>query len=308
MLPNQNIYIRMAPPTTEFSGTHSHITATSPFSYSFRNLPQPQKLLQKIPKSTPSKSTPTTISVTWTSVASQTTSITPATTLIEKELKKELETVRDVFPELSDNPRDPAIVLHAYHSTTHTSPSTTHHSTSSITHVHPKTISCTITTSNNTPESFITMLSTTLATISTTTTFSVEPVTSLKLHSIKESARITTPKRCPPTLDIFPSRDFRLKRHKKYSSPFTQFQTFLTTATTSNFEPPSTVSTTTTTTTATKPLPKFETSPLISPQPTTTTHSTSATGIYLPSEKDTTSPSTSTIIITPTTTTTTPPT
>ena len=147
---------------------------------------------------------------------------TPATTLIEKELEKELETVWEVFTELSDNPRDPAIVPLVYHSTTHTSPSTTHHSTPSITHVHRHTISCTRTTSDNIPESAATTLSTTPTTISTTTTFSMELVTSYRQHSIKESAHMTTTKRPPPTWDIFSSRDFRLKCHKGYSSPFTQ--------------------------------------------------------------------------------------
>ena len=79
------------------------------------------------------------------------TSTTPAPTLIEKELEKELETVWEVFPELSDNPRDPAIVPLTYHSTTHTSLSPSHHSTPSITYVHRHTISYTITTSNNIP-------------------------------------------------------------------------------------------------------------------------------------------------------------
>ena len=52
---------------------HPHITTTSRFLNLSRNLPQLQKLLQKIPKSTPSKSTPTTRSATWTSVTSPTT-------------------------------------------------------------------------------------------------------------------------------------------------------------------------------------------------------------------------------------------
>ena len=93
------------------------------------------------------------------------TSTTPAPTLIEEELEKELETVWEVFPELSDNPRDSAIVPLTYHSTTHTSPFTTHHSTPSITQVHCHTIICTITTSSNIPESSITTLSTTPTTI-----------------------------------------------------------------------------------------------------------------------------------------------
>ena len=182
----------------------------------------------------------------------------------------------------------------AYNSATHTNPSFTNHSTPPITHVHCQTINCTITTSKNTTESVITTLSTTPTTISTTFRVSIEPVTSHNQHSIKESAGITTPMRRPPKLNIFPSRDFRLKCHKQYSSPFLQLQTTLTTAATSNFEQ---------TTTTTKPPPKFKTSPSTSPQPTTT-HSTSASGKHLPSEKDTTL--TSTITITPTTINTTP--
>ena len=110
--------------------------------------------------------------------------------------------------------------------------------------------------------------------------------------------------RCPPTLDIFYSRDFPLKRNKEYSPPFTQLQILLTTTTTSNFEPPTTVSTASTTNCYKTP-PKFKTSPPTSPLPTTI-HSTSTTSKHLPSEKDTTP--TSTITITPTSITVTPPT
>ena len=184
-----------------------------------------------------------------------------------------MEILWEVFPELSGNPRDSTIVPLATHSFTHTRPSTTHYSTPSITpttisHIHPQTISCTKITSNNTSESTNTTLSTIPPTISTTTTSFIEPVNSPKQQ-----------KRRPPTLDIFPSRDFRLKRYKEYSSPFTQLQTILTTATTSNFEPRTTISTT-----ATKPHPKCKTLPPTSPQPTAT-HSTSATGKHLPSKK-----------------------
>ena len=50
------------------------------------------------------------------------TSNTPAPPLIEREFEKEWETVWEVFPELSDNSRDPAIVPLANHSTTQNKP------------------------------------------------------------------------------------------------------------------------------------------------------------------------------------------
>ena len=157
-------------------------------------------------------------------------------------------------------------------------------------------MSCTnTTTSNNTLELANITLLTTLTSMSTTTTFSIEPVISTKQHSIKESACIATPKKRPPTLYIFHSRDFQLKCHKEYSSPFTQSQTILTTARTTHHRLHHHCY---------KLLPSV-TSPPTSPQPTTT-HSISTTGKHLPSEKNTTP--TSTITITPTTTTTTPPT
>ena len=45
-------------------------------------------------------------------------------------------------------------------------------------------------------------------------------------------------KRRPPILDIFPSRDIQLKRHKIYSLPFRQPQTSLTTTPTTNSKSP----------------------------------------------------------------------
>ena len=148
-----------------------------------------------------------------------------------------------------------------------TNPSTTHTSTSSttvystlfvihttISHVHPQTISCTnITTYNNTPKLAKTTLSTFPTTISTTNNSFVEPVTfpkqipSNEKNSIKESACVTLPKKRPPTLDIFPSRDIWLKRHKKYSSPFTQLQTNLAASPASNIKSSTSISASTAT-------------------------------------------------------------
>ena len=221
----------MAPLPTEISGTHPHITTTSPV---FLLLQEPFEAA----KVTAENSEVNALRVNSSDDISDMdlcrfiykTLTIPTPTLVENELKKELETVCEVFPELSDNPRDPAIVPLAYHFTTHTSPSTTHYSTLSITrttisNVHPQTISCTnITTSNNTSKSANTTLSTTPTSIPTTTTFSIESVTSPKQQS-KNFSHIATTKRRPPTLDIFPSRDFRLKCHKEHSSPFTQLQT-----------------------------------------------------------------------------------
>ena len=116
-------------------------------------------------------------------------------------------------------------------------------------------------------------------------------------NSIKGSSHITTTKRCPPTLDIFTSRDFRLRHHNKFSSPFTQLQTILTTAPISKCKSP----TTTYTTTATKPLLQPKISPPTSP-PSTPTHSTSVTNKHFSSEKDITPTTTTTITSTATTT------
>ena len=193
--------------------------------------------------------------------------------LIVKELEKEWETKWEVFPELSDNYREPATVPLTNPSTTHKgTSSTTHCSTSLITlttisHSHPQTSSYSnTTTSNNTLRLAQTTLSTTHTTISTTTTFFFETVTfpkqppSKKKNSFKKSACITIPKRCLPSLEIFPSRDFQLKHHKKYNLPFRQFQTSLTTAPTPN----SKSSTAICTTAAAKPQPKSGISPLTS--------------------------------------------
>ena len=211
MLPNQNISILMASLPTEFSGTHSHIITTSPLFLLLWKPSTAAKITEENSKVCALEiNTNDDISDIDLFCFTHITSTTLAPTLIGKELEKELETVSKVFPELSDNSRNPAIVPFAYHSTTHTSPSTNHYSNPSIAHVHRHTIRCTITTSNNIPEAAINMLWTTSTTI-WTTTFSIEPVTSHKQHSIKESAHITTPKRTPPTLDIFSSIDFRLK-------------------------------------------------------------------------------------------------
>ena len=170
-------------------------------------------------------------------------------TLIEKESEKEWKTVWEVFPELLDNPRDPAIISLTNLSTTHTSTSLITHcgttivTPTTISYVHPQTISyINITTSNNTPQLAKTALSTIPTAISTTTTSFVETVTfpkqlpSNKKNSIKESVCIIIPKGSPPTLDIFPSRDIQLRHHKKYSSSFTQLQTSLTASSISNFK------------------------------------------------------------------------
>ena len=147
------------------------------------------------------------------------------------------------------------------------------------------------------------MLSIIPTTISTTNTSFVEPISSPKQlpskskNSIKGSSHIITTKGCPPTLDIFTSRHFRLRHHKKYSSPFTQLQTILTTAPISKFKSPTTIYTTT----ATKPPLKSKISPPTSPQ-STPTHSTSVTDKHLSSEKDITPTTTTTITSTATTT------
>ena len=150
MFPNQNIFIWMAPLPTEFSGTHSHIMATSPLFLLLQEPFTAAKITAENQKVYALEiSTNNDISDMDLCRFTHIISIIPAPTLIEKKLEKELETVWVVLPELSDNPRDPAIVPLTYHSTTHTSLSTTHHSTPSITYIHHHTISCTITTSNN---------------------------------------------------------------------------------------------------------------------------------------------------------------
>ena len=127
------------------------------------------------------------------------------------------------------------------------------------------------------------MLSTIPTTILITSTSFVEPISSPKQlpsnskNLIKESSRITTTKGSPPTLDIFTSRDFWLRHHKKYSSPFTQLQTVLTTAPISKFKSPTTISTTI----ATKPRLKSKISPPTSPQPPLHTPPLSLTNTFL---------------------------
>ena len=151
--------------------------------------------------------------------------------LIEKELEKEWETLSEVFSKLSDNLREPALIPPTNSSSTHTGTSSTIHCSSflntltTISHTSPQTISYTnITTSNSTPK----LAQTTRTTISITTTsifgsatFHKQPPSKRK-NSIKKSSRITILKVCPPILDIFPSRDIRLKRKKKYSLPLKQ--------------------------------------------------------------------------------------
>ena len=65
------------------------------------------------------------------------------------------------------------------------------------------------------------------------------------------------PKGRPPLFDIFPSRDFQFKHHKKYSLPFRQFHTSLTTASTSNSKSSTSISISTTAT----PSPKSKNHP-----------------------------------------------
>ena len=181
MSPNQNISIWMAPLSTEISVTHPHIMTPSLF------------LLLQVPfttaKVTVENSKVNAVEVNTNNDISDMdlwhfthdTSSTRAPPFIEKEFEKEWRTILKVFPELSDNHRDPAIVPLVNHSTTHTSPSTHYYTTPSITpttisHIHPQTISCpNITTFSNTSESANTTLSTTPTTISTTTTPFIEP-------------------------------------------------------------------------------------------------------------------------------------
>ena len=87
MSPNQNISIWMALLPTEMSCTHPHVTTPFPFFYSFRNLPQPQKLLQKILKSMPSN-TNDDIGDMDLCHFTHDTSTTPAPPLIKKEFEK----------------------------------------------------------------------------------------------------------------------------------------------------------------------------------------------------------------------------
>ena len=116
MFPNQNIYIWMALLPTEFPGTYSHIMTTSPLFF---------LILQK--SSTAVKTAAENSKVYALEVNTNDdisdmelchfthiTPTTPAPTLTEKEREKELEAVWEVFPEFSDNLRDPAIVPLAY--------------------------------------------------------------------------------------------------------------------------------------------------------------------------------------------------
>ena len=126
------ISIWMAPPPTEISGTHLHITTLSLF------------LLLQEPSTTAKASAENSeVNVIEANTNdnignmdlchfTHNTSTTPEPPLIEKEFEEEWETAWKVFPELLDNTRDPAIVPLANHSITHTSPSTTHYSTPSI--------------------------------------------------------------------------------------------------------------------------------------------------------------------------------
>ena len=205
----------------------------------------------------------------------------------------EWETVWEVFPEFLDNHREPATIPLTNPSTIHTSTSsTTHCSTylvtlTTISHADPQTISYTnITISNNTPKLAQTTLSTTPTTISITTTSFFEPATfpkqpPSKTNSFKKSARVTIPKGRPPLFDIFPSRDFRLKQHKKYSLPFRKFHTSLITAPTSDSKSSTSISITT----VTKLSPKSRISPPTSPKPTPK-HFTSITDKHHFSAKD----------------------
>ena len=204
------------------------------------------------------------------------TSSTPATPLIGKEFEKKWGTIWEVFPELSDKPREPATIPLIASSIPHKSiASTSHYSRLSHPHYHlPRS-------SHNHqqhqynhlyqhPKLVETSLWTIPTIIPTTTTPSLRPVTlpkqwvSEKKTSIKELTCITIPKGHPPTLDILPFRDFRLKHHKKNNSSFTQHLTILTTSFTSNSKFFTSISTTTTT----NPPPKSKITPPTNTKPT----------------------------------------
>ena len=107
MSPNQNISIWMAPLPREIPGTHLHIFTPSLIYLTNEDIDD-MDLCD----------------------FTHDTSPTPAPPLINNEFEKEWETVWEVFPELSDNPSDPAIIPPTNPSTTHASTSTTHYSTS----------------------------------------------------------------------------------------------------------------------------------------------------------------------------------
>ena len=151
--------------------------------------------------------------------------------LIEKELKKEWETLCEIFSKLSDNLREPALIPPTNSSSTHTGTSFTIHCSSflntltPISDTNPQTISYNnITTSNSTPklaQITHTTISITATSIFGSATFHKQPPSKRK-NSIKKSSRITIPKVCPPILDIFPSRNIRLRDKKRYSLPLKQ--------------------------------------------------------------------------------------
>ena len=187
------------------------------------------------------------------------------------EFEKEWETAWEVFPELSDNPREPTTISITSHTTTHTSTSfNTHYSTSHITltvisHNHLQTISYTnITTSNNTPK----LAQTTHTTSSTTTTSFFEPVTFSKQVPSKNKILMKKfftyhqTKGTPTNIRHFPFQRYSTQRHKKYSLPFRQPQTSLTATYTSNSKSSTSISTTT----ATKLPPKSRILPPTNPK------------------------------------------
>ena len=223
MSPNLNTSISMAPPPIE---TPVHINLSQPL-HLFSLLQEPSTIT-KTTEENFEFDTKEDFNDMEICEFTKDTSPTPPTPLIWKEFEKTFGAVWEVFPELLDNPRESGTIPPIDPSTPHTSISSTiHYNIPSITpttifHIHHLPISGTnITTSINTPELVKTSLQTIPTTISTTTTNYLGSVTlpkqlpSEKKTSIEELAYITMPKALSPTLDLYPSRDFRLKRHKK---------------------------------------------------------------------------------------------
>ena len=144
------------------------------------------------------------------------------------EFEKEWETTWEVFPELSDNPREPKTISLTSPTTTHTSTSlNTHYSTSHITltaisHNHFQTISYTnITTSNKTPK----LAQTIQTTSSTTTTSFFEPVTfskqvpSKNKNLIKKFFTHHQTKGTPTNIRHFPFQRYSTQAPQKVQPP-----------------------------------------------------------------------------------------